>query len=208
MPTISQLYVEAWKVLKRHYWKSLSVVFIYMLIVSSVSFFTPFVSTPEGRTILTILNYVIAILIIPMGYGVNFVMFLNICRGEEVNFSYLKIGYKEFKRTIGTILLQTLYTMLWTLLLIVPGIVKSMAYAMTPFILHDNPELSYNAAIEKSMEIMQGYKMKFFLISIVYIALAIFLGVVTLGIGTIMITPIFAAVQAKFYQHIQTESLK
>ena len=143
-----------------------------------------------------------------MGYGVNFVMFLNICRGEEVNFSYLRIGYKEFKRTLGTILLQILYTMLWTLLLIVPGIVKSMAYAMTPFILHDNPELSYNAAIEKSMKIMQGYKMKFFLISIVYIALAIFLGVVTLGIGTIMITPIFAAVQAKFYQHIQTESLK
>ena len=66
-----------------------------LIFVENVLFTVPF--TAIIRTINShYLKYIIAILIIPMGYGVNFVMFLNICRGEEVNFSYLKIGYKEF----------------------------------------------------------------------------------------------------------------
>lgn len=89
---------------------------------------------------------------LPVMYGFAIVM-LNVFRGDEVNIGGLFDGFSDFGRIVGTKLLQTIYTFLWTLLLVIPGIVKSYSYAMTDYILKDYPELSNNAAIEKSMAI-------------------------------------------------------
>ena len=105
----------------------------------------------------------IALLLLPLGFGYT-ILFLDVIRGIKLDFARLFDGFKDYGRILGTMLLTTVYTFLWTLLLVIPGIMKSYSYAMTLFILKDYPELQYNAAIEKSMAMMSGHKMKMFLL--------------------------------------------
>ena len=205
MPTISQFYSEGWRALKGEYWKSLLVVFIFLLISWSSALVVPMDDAPGNISIHISINIILSILFIPMSYGVNNIMFLDICRKKHADISYLGLGYKDFKRILFTMLLVNIYTLLWTLLLFVPGVIKSISYAMTPFILRDNPELSYNAAIERSMQIMNGHKMKLFIIILIFWVLTIVITILTLGIGGILAIPLLNSILAKFYQSITQE---
>ena len=63
---------------------------------------------------------------------------------------------------------MSIYTFLWSLLLIIPGVIKGLSYSMTPFILTDKPELSANEAIELSMKMMDGHKMDLFVLLLIF----------------------------------------
>lgn len=115
-----------------------------------------------------------------------------------------KIGFNNWFHNLGGMFLTTLYVMLWMLLLIVPGIIKAFAYAMTPFILVDKPELSANAAIDLSQEMMKGHKLDFFCLSLSFIGWGI-LGILTLGIGYFWIMPYMYTTYAAFYQDVKAE---
>ena len=96
------------------------------------------------------------------------------------------------------------FTILWSLLLVIPGIIKSYSYAMTSFILKDEPEMKNNAAIEKSMAMMEGNKMKLFMLDLSFIGWAI-LCIFTLGIGLLFLQPYVAISRAAFYEDLKTE---
>ena len=81
---------------------------------------------------------------------------LGVCRGKDIDFGVLFEGFQDYGRIFVTMLLQAVYTILWSLLLVIPGIIKSYSYAMTSFILKDEPEMKNNAAIEKSMAMWKG----------------------------------------------------
>lgn len=144
-------------------------------------------------------------LLFPMGWAVT-VLFLNLLRGEEPKYAMLFEGYKNgnFVRVCGTLLLETVYLILWSLLLLIPGLIKSYAYAMTSYILRDNPELQYNAAIERSMVMMQGHKMQLFLLHLSFIGWGI-LCILTLGIGFIFLVPYIQTSEAAFYEDLKAE---
>lgn len=138
-------------------------------------------------------------------------IFLECHRGNIASFSmnvfYLYLAYnrRDFSaRILTTMLLRNLYIFLWTLLLIVPGIIKAISYVLTPYILKDYPELSGNKAIELSMAMMEGYKMKWFVLELKYI-LCLILGLFTLGIANLWVIPYFTAVMANFYEHVRYE---
>lgn len=147
--------------------------------------------------------YIGTLLLLPLGYGFT-VCFLHMARRQEADFDTLFSGYKDFGRIFLTILLQNIYTFLWTLLLVVPGIIKSLSYAMTPYVLRDNPELSNNAAIERSMAMMNGHKMELFLLYLSFIGWYL-LGIITLGIGFLWITPYIETTVANFYDALREE---
>lgn len=139
------------------------------------------------------------LLILPVSYAFE-VAFLCLVRGEVKPISYL-VG--EFNgRVFTTMLLQYIYTFLWTLLLIIPGIIKSYSYAMTPFLMKDNEELSNNAAIEESMRMMQGHKMDLFILDLTFIGWYI-LGILSLGIGLLWVIPYHYTARAAFYEDIK-----
>lgn len=73
---------------------------------------------------------------------------------------------------------------------------------MTLFILKDEPELKYNAAIEKSMKMMSGYKMKLFLLDLSFIGWAI-LCILTLGLGFLFLSPYVTTAHAAFYEELK-----
>ena len=165
---------------------------VYLLIAGGIS------SIPVAGSVLAI------IVTYPLAYGFA-ILFLDLFReGKPIDIGKLFDGFKDFGRVWGTLILVAIYTILWTCLLIIPGIVKSYSYALTPFILKDEPELKYNAAIEKSMRMMDGYKMKLFLLDLSFIGWMI-LSILTLGIGLLFLQPYMNTARAAFYEDLKAE---
>lgn len=143
---------------------------------------------------------------IPLGYGI-YIYFLKRLRQEEVELTNIFEGFKDYGRVLGTGLLMQIYVILWMLLLIIPGIIKSYSYSMTYYILADYPELKYNQAIELSMKIMTGNKMRLFILHLSFIGW-FFLAIFTLGIGYLWLSPYVYTTQAAFYQDLKAEHLE
>ncbi|MBQ5664067.1 MAG: DUF975 family protein [Bacteroidaceae bacterium] len=147
---------------------------------------------------------ILSLFVLPMGYS-YVVSFLDDKRtGEGFKVEQLFDGYKDFLRIFGTAILQNIYIFLWTLLLVVPGIIKGISYSQTYFVLKDNPELSYNAAIERSMAMMEGHKMQYFLLMLSFIGWVI-LAILTFGLLTLWVNPYTYATCAHFYEYVKEE---
>ena len=115
------------------------------------------------------------------------------------NMFRLGFGEGRYWKNVWGMFLMGLFTALWTLLFIVPGIIKSFAYALTPYILIDNPELGPNEARLKSIELMRGYKGKLFGLWLSFIGWFL-LCILSLGIGFIWLTPYIKTSFAAFYR--------
>ncbi|MFT6908975.1 MAG: putative membrane protein [Oleiphilaceae bacterium] len=149
-------------------------------------------------------------LIISGAFSLGFAsLYLNLCRGEKAEVSQIFSGFNNFTTALVANLLMTLFILLWALLLIVPGIMAAFSYMLTFFILADDPSLTPSEAINKSKEMMQGYKWKAFLLSCRFIGWAL-LSILTLGIGLLWLLPYMGMSFAKFYEDIKqnyTETL-
>lgn len=151
-----------------------------------------------------LLNFVWALIVLPVSWGYN-VCFLHRDRNKPApKIGELFAGFSNYLRIVGTMLLMGLYVLLWSLLLVVPGIIKSFSYALTPFILKDEPGLSYNAAIERSMALMSGNKCRLFLLYLSFIGWGI-LCLLTLGIGFLLLVPYMDMSFAKFYEDVKAD---
>jgi uncharacterized membrane protein len=95
-----------------------------------------------------------------------------------------------------------LYIFLWLLLLIVPGIITALSYAMVFYILADNPTLKPQDILEQSKQMMNGYKWKLFYLLLRFFLLAL-LCVLTLGIGFLWLIPYVNITIAKFYDDVK-----
>ena len=115
-----------------------------------------------------------------------------------------KMGFGNYLHNVGGMFFMMLFIFLWSLLLVIPGIIKAFAYAMTPFVLVDNPELSCYEAIKRSQELMKGNKWRYFLLALSFLGW-ILLGILTLGIGFFWITPYIETTIAAFYNDIKAQ---
>lgn len=196
----SQLRAEARQALKGNWGVAALFMFVLSLVAIAVSgfFSAPFGDKPEG----SVASIIAAFLVAPLSWG-GYVAYLRLFRSEEMQIGWMFEGYSQ-KRIWTTTILQLVYTYLWTLLLIIPGIVKSYSYAMTPYILRDNPELENNAAIEKSMELMQGNKMRLFLLDLSFIGWYI-LGLLAFGVGMLWAASYNYTAKAAFYEDLISE---
>lgn len=113
--------------------------------------------------------------------------------------------FKGFFRKWGASLLVGLYTLLWSLLLIIPGFIKSYSYAMTPYIMAEKPDMGVNDAITKSRRIMNGHKWQLFCLDLSFTGWMLF-GIITLGIGFFYVWPYYNAARASFYREIKKGS--
>ena len=91
--------------------------------------------------------------------------------------------------------------MLWSLLLVIPGIIASYSYAMAPYILYENPGMRPTAAIKASKELMRGNKWRLFCLQFSFIGWAL-LCALTAGIGNLWLHPYQETAQASFYRQI------
>lgn len=148
-----------------------------------------------------IVSIVANIILWPFIWAYAIIFLRHFRHRSDTEVSNLFDGYRQYLRITLTLLLQAVYTFLWTLLLIVPGIVKHYSYSMTSYVLHDNPELKYDDAINRSMELMKGQKMKLFLLDLSFIGWVL-LGILTLGIGLLWVYPYLHTSHAAFYDNL------
>lgn len=149
-----------------------------------------------------------ALLLIPLAWSYTMTFLANHRREDRDPFdiSHLFDGYRngQFLRIFTTEFLLGIYVFLWSLLLIIPGIIKALSYSMTPYILRDRPDLQNNAAIELSMDMMQGHKADLFWLYLSFIGWAI-LCCLTLGIGFFWLDPYMSASVAAFYEDLKAD---
>ena len=145
-----------------------------------------------------IFNILISVLLIPFSIAFYW-FFLSISRSETPQLSELFTIYADWKtslKLIGTSIVVSIFVILWTLLLIIPGIIKSLSYSQTFYVLKDHPEYSMTEAITESRKIMQGYKWKYFLLNLSFIGWGI-LSLFTLGIGLLWLITLAIKVSYK-----------
>ena len=150
----------------------------------------------------------ISLLLLPLGWSYTMTFLANHRHedGDPFDIGHLFDGYRngQFLRIFTTELLMYVYIVLWSLLFIIPGIIKALSYAMTPFILRDRPDLQNNAAIELSMDMMQGHKADLFWLYLSFIGWAI-LCIFTLGIGYFWLQPYMSASVTAFYEDLKAD---
>lgn len=108
---------------------------------------------------------------------------------------------------IKTMLLTNILIFLWSLLLIIPGIIKAYAYSMVPYILADNPNIGVKKAIELSNEMTRGHKFDMFVLDLSFIGWYL-LGLLVLGIGVLFVMPYENATKAELYLVLRNNALK
>jgi len=130
-------------------------------------------------------------------------MFLKQTRdGQQMDLADLLMGFKkDFGKNFLIALMCTIYTMLWSMLLVVPGIIKMFSYSMSYYISLDHPELGWKDCITASRRMMDGHKWELFVLYLSFIGWVI-VGALCLGIGTLWVTPYVEATVAQFYQSI------
>jgi uncharacterized membrane protein len=133
--------------------------------------------------------------------------FLSYPRNQDAPVSMMFSGFNRFMPGFILYLLITIFTLLWTLLLIIPGIIASLRYSQAFYVMNDHPEMSAQEAIKTSSELMQGNKWKYFLLNLSFIGW-ILLGIITLGIGLLWVYPYMLAASANFYEDLKQASVR
>ncbi|MGE6537486.1 DUF975 family protein [Bacillus luti] len=210
---ISQLKREALDALKGKWGLAVGATLLLGILIGAANMlftgiFSIFWGWEEARESFTV--SIIGMLIIgPLTVGAYYLV-LHVIRRDNASIGHLFRWFSDgskFMKAFLTYLLMYVYLILWTLLLIIPGIIKSFSYAMTYFILNDHPEYTANQAITESRRMMNGHKMDYFLLCLSFIGWFI-LSILTIGIGFLWLAPYFYATSAAFYEEISKEYYK
>jgi uncharacterized membrane protein len=131
--------------------------------------------------------------------------FLAYARNQPADLGVAFSGFSQFGRSFLAMLLVGIFVFLWMLLLIIPGIIKSYSYAMTWYIMADNPEMEPMEAIDRSMKMMDGRKWKFFCLGLRFIGWVL-LALLTCGIGLLWVGPYAQVSVAHFYEDVKARA--
>ena len=118
-----------------------------------------------------------------------------------------KLSFHEMSRSAIVMLLMGIVTWFCSLLLYIPGVIASLSLFLTPYLLKDYPKMSAVQVLRLSHKMMQGHKMQLFMLQLSFIGW-ILLNILTLGIGSLWLTPYMLATCAAFYQDVKAEYLK
>jgi len=168
--------------------------FIYLLITTALQM------AAEEYAFVSIITLIISG---PLGLGVA-IFSLNLSRDNSPSTDNLFDGFKNFGNAIGAYLLMLLFVFLWTLLLIIPGIIAALSYAMTFFIIADDPDIKPMEALDESKRMMDGHKEKLFFMYLRFFGWSL-LCILTLGIGFLWFIPYMHVSLAKFYDDLKKD---
>ena len=145
----------------------------------------------------------IGALIITPAFEISLCMiYLKLTKNEEISVGDTFSGFNITGKAIWLMIITQFFTFLWSLLFVIPGIIKAYSYSMAPYILADNPELTANEALSKSKEIMDGHKFDLFVLQLSFFWWYM-LSAITFGIAYIYVIPYVSATTANFYNSIK-----
>ncbi len=175
---------------------NIGVLFVVILIVMGISFIA--MTLPE-------FGGIVSGWIVEPAFTLSICMiFLNLAKGTKPEISRVFDGFYDLWSSIKVNFFVGVFTLLWSLLFIIPGIVKAYSYSMAFYILAENKGMPALEAIRRSKEMMEGHKMDLFVLSLSFIGWSL-LGAITFGIAYIWVIPYIFATMANFYNSIKNE---
>lgn len=173
---------------------------IYVNIVTVINRDDPSTTVGYSSSIITLL--LIPFTIAASGY------YLNHIRGFNPEWKSLyKEGIDNYGSYLVTGVLVNVFTVLWSLLFVVPGIIKALAYSQANYVIHDNPRLKGKEAIEISKRMTNGFKGDLFSMYLSFIGWYILVGL-TGGILSIYVTPYVETTAAMYYENLKRYSIE
>lgn len=173
---------------------------IYVNIVTAINHDDPSTTVGYSSSVITLL--LIPFTIAASGY------YLNHIRGFNPEWKSLyKEGIDNYGSYLVTGVLVNVFTVLWSLLFVVPGIIKAIAYSQAKYVIHDNPRLKGKEAIEISKRMTNGFKGDLFSMYLSFIGWYILVGL-TGGILSIYVTPYVETTAAMYYENLKRYSIE
>lgn len=222
MWTRSQLKTNAKSVLKQSYWKALLVSVILGLVSGGSGFsasyklddmdFNALTAGIDPNVIAAVVIGVLAVIFGAILFSTVFSIFAGaplevgaqrfFLESTQFRFNLKDIAYSfgsgHYGNIVVTMFLRKLYTFLWSLLFLIPGVIKGYSYSMVPYILSENPALSPNQAITLSRRITRGHKWNMFVLDLSFLGWY-FLGALLLGVGVLFVAPYYNSTRAQLY---------
>ena len=131
---------------------------------------------------------------------------LLVVRNQELKVVDFFDGYRSFGRAIGLSLINGILIFLWSLLLLVPGIIKSYSYSQCFYLLADHPDMTGAELREESEDLMDGNRMRLFRLQLSFIGWFL-LGILTCGILLVIwVLPYWHTTMAQFYEELKKEN--
>jgi len=152
--------------------------------------------------VLPLTGIVSLILAGPMFLGIT-IFSLSLARNQDARIEQIFNGFYNFGTALGAYILMVVFILLWSVLLVIPGIIAALSYSMTFYIIADDPSVGAMEAIDKSKMMMAGYKWKYFCLMLRFLGWAL-LCILTLGIGFLWLMPYMQVSVAKFYDDVKS----
>lgn len=209
---ISEIKKEALGALNGKWGVAVLATFLYALVITAVPILIemPLSGGLDARAneqpsiAVNFISILISLALIPFSIAFNW-FYLSLSRFDSPRISQLFIVYSNWRtslKLIASSILMGIFVLLWSLLLIIPGIIKGFAYSQTFFILRDHPEFSIIEAITESRKIMNGFKWSYFLLNLSFIGWMLLIPF-TLGIGLLWFIPYITTSKASFYNKVK-----
>lgn len=157
----SEIKIKAKEKFKKK-WGSATLIGVMLILISCMAQSLFKYETYYRPNVLNDLYFILIILVLaPLYYGItNY--FMDVIRDKNVSLSKVLLGFKDFSKVVEVRLVQVIYIFLWSLLFIVPGIIKFYSYSMVFYILNDSPNMSAKEALNISKNMMFGNRIKLF----------------------------------------------
>ncbi|MCL2038444.1 DUF975 family protein [Candidatus Saccharibacteria bacterium] len=142
-----------------------------------------------------------------LAYALAFIFLTSLRKNTQPKLDDLFAGFKNnnFGRTLEGYLRVVFFTFLWSLLFIIPGIIKGLAYSQTFYVLADNKDITAGEAQKKSIAIMNGHKMDIFVLYLSFLPWILLVGI-TFGLAFIYVGPYMELTLAAFYDKIKSNA--
>ncbi len=141
----------------------------------------------------------------PLQLGLCF-FFLNLVRGQETRFELLFEGFKPLLTVLLSYAIIAALTIMGLILLIVPGIIVALGFSMTYYVIADDPEITFQVALEQSWKLTDGYKMELLVLNLRFIPWYL-LGLLCLIVGVFAVIPWHNTTLALYYEHLKEQQL-
>lgn len=142
----------------------------------------------------------------PLIVGCSRFFYQNLEKEAEVK-EICYIFDRGYKNAIKTMFFRDLYVFLWSLLFIIPGVIKTYEYSLIPFLLAENENMTKEEAFAESRRLMKGNKWRLFVLELSLFPWLLFTGI-TFGVaGYFYAYPYFMSISASFYQAVKEEDL-
>ena len=142
-------------------------------------------------------------LMAPFEYGCRKFFRKNLDEPAKLSNIVYVFDSKNYKNVVKTAFLRDLFIFLWSLLFIIPGIIKSYEYRLVPYIVSEDPTINFRSALDQSKELMKGNKWRTFVLDLSFIGWDL-LSALSFGLaGIFFVEPYKAATDAALYESIK-----